>query len=594
MVLRWFEKLPELDPGEDIDLLVSDKHLLLINEYLKGNKKNGIPCDIYTCGGLPGTDYRSVPYYPVKIAEKIVAESILLSNNVKAPNKKHHLLSMIYHAVYHKGFNSCIASRLASPEDSGQPDHDYISIIKELGNAADVKLPEEISLESLDKYLYDNGWRPQNDTLKKLSRRNSWIAKYFFSDEKEIALHWSGFTLFIIREKGLEYLDKIKSYLWSEGFEIILEEKIPPEKRDSAINNIRGGNWNRGPWPESGGNPVYVLAVYDLHPLEVDKTLAEKHIGIENARISNTKIKIRDYINTFKNKNEWCNVLHSADNPVEALEYVKNTIPDKLEIIEKAIVTLNNNFKTPYKVIRNLSRHARRAKIEIVDFNGSVAICKTFKPGRERFMEREILARKIKGSLNTISEILEIGNNYIILKKYEDIIDSIYEERCFLKGKKYFPVHIIREIRNILIHYRQLGYEVIDFSPNNLIYDRNEGLKAIDFEFLQKGEKSENGLKGCYAWYNIPEDFKGDSPKYKTHKTFYRARWQERTGLPLVFCVYDFPEGLLLAIQVFQAYLAPAIHKILRIIKYFILIPLKILKRIKKIIIKYLNWNNNE
>jgi len=549
VVLRWFESLPYVEEGEDIDILVSDAHLNELDRFLQGSKGFGVPCDIYTCGGLPGTDYRSVPYFPVKIAEKIVESGRILNDLVKVPDSKNHLFTMIYHVVYHKGFESGLGSQFTPPESTKKPDHDYKVILKDLAATAKIKIPARLTLESLDNFLFKSGWRPQNDTLKKLSKRNIWIEQRFFSAESELEHHWNGFTLFIIREKGMPFLDEIRNYLWNDGFDIILEHEIPAAKRETVSHNIRGGNWNRGPWPQSGGGPVYVIAAYDLHPLEVDKLLAEKHLGIENARISKTKIKIRDYVNSRLSKKEWCNVLHSADNPVEALDYASHLIPGKIKEIDRKIEKLNKSFQTPYPVIKNLSRHTRRAKIEIVDFKGVEAICKTFKPGRERFMEREIFAREIKGELANISEILESGSNYIVLKKYDDVLEDISFFREYNRLKKYLPVKIIKEARNIISHYRGLGYELVDFSPGNLIYDRTEGLKVIDFEFMQEGPCRVPDLKGCYAWYNIPEEFSGDRPRTGSTKSPYSVKWRAQTGLPRAFCVYNIPSPVLVLTQ---------------------------------------------
>jgi len=487
VVLRWFEKLPSVEEGEDIDILVSDNDLTALNEFLKGTKDYGIPCDIYTCGGLPGTDFKSVPYFPVKNSGDIIKNSILYKRIIKVPNNVHHLLTMIYHTVYHKGFDSGITSKYELPANSKNPDHNYLEIIKDLSKKAKIELPENITLENLDAFLHKNGWRPQNDTLKKLSKRNDWIKTHFFSSEKKIAPHWKGFTIFIIREKGVPFLHEIKTILQDDGFDLLYGKEITVKVRESASHKIRGGNWNRGPWPASGGGMAYIIAAYDLNPIDVDKSLKEKHPGITNARIPKTKIKIRNLINVSLEKKEWCNVLHSTDNPTDALEYASLLIPEKIKLIESKIIKLNKAFETPFPVIKNLSRKSRRAKVELVSYKGSKAICKTFKSGRERFMEREILARELKGDLNSISEILEIGKNYIIFKKYKDILDK----KCILKQpfkkEKYLPLPVIKEAKKILSHYRTLGYELIDFFPSNFIYDKKEGLKIFDFEFMQKG-----------------------------------------------------------------------------------------------------------
>ena len=60
-VLRWFEDLPELPAGEDIDLLVDDASLQRVRAIL--DEGPGIqPVDLYSVTGLPGADFRSMPY----------------------------------------------------------------------------------------------------------------------------------------------------------------------------------------------------------------------------------------------------------------------------------------------------------------------------------------------------------------------------------------------------------------------------------------------------------------------------------------------------------------------------------------------------
>jgi len=571
VVLRWFENLPFIEKGEDIDILVSDNDLASLNEFLKGTKGYGIACDIYTCGGLPGTDFKSVPYFPAKISDDIIKNSVLYKGTIKVPSNVHHLLTMIYHIVYHKGFESGITSKYELPANSKKPDHNFLEIIKELSKKAKIELPKNITLENLDTFLHKNGWRPQNDTLNKLSKHNDWIKLHFFSSEKKIAPYWKGFNIFIIREKGIPFLQYIKTLLQDDGFDLLYEKEIPVKVRKSAAHKIRGGNWSRGPWATSGGEMAYVIATYDLHPVDVDESLMEKHPGITNARVPKTKIKIRNQINSLLEKKEWCNVIHSTDNPTNALEYSSLLIPEKIKSIESKIIKLYKSFETPFPVIKNLSRKSRRAKVELVSYNSSEAICKTFKPNRERFMKREILARELKGNLNSISEILETGKNYIIFKKYEDILDKKCILRQPFKKEKYLPLPVIKEARKILSHYRSLGYELIDFFPSNFIYDKKEGIKVFDFEFIQKGKIKTSKLKGCYAWYGVPDDFSGDRPQGKYYLDPYRSKWFVQTGLPRFLCVYDIPVPVLHFIRIL----------LLLIISLYILVKKTVLKSLK-------------
>ena len=70
-VLRWFEDLPQLPVGEDLDLLVDDASLDSVRSLLDDGP--GIqPIDLYSVTGLPGADFRSMPYFPPYLAEQLL------------------------------------------------------------------------------------------------------------------------------------------------------------------------------------------------------------------------------------------------------------------------------------------------------------------------------------------------------------------------------------------------------------------------------------------------------------------------------------------------------------------------------------------
>ena len=70
-VLRWFEHLPQLPAGEDIDSLVDDESLDAVHAML--DAAPGIqPIDVYSVTGLPGADFRAMPYFPPYLAEQLL------------------------------------------------------------------------------------------------------------------------------------------------------------------------------------------------------------------------------------------------------------------------------------------------------------------------------------------------------------------------------------------------------------------------------------------------------------------------------------------------------------------------------------------
>jgi hypothetical protein len=68
VVLRWFETLPDLPAGEDLDLLVDEAQLAVVRDLLeRGPGMQSV--DLYSINGARGADYRGIAYYPPYLAE---------------------------------------------------------------------------------------------------------------------------------------------------------------------------------------------------------------------------------------------------------------------------------------------------------------------------------------------------------------------------------------------------------------------------------------------------------------------------------------------------------------------------------------------
>ncbi len=542
-VLRWFEILPHVENGEDIDILVADKDIHRLEPFLTGAKSYGTPCDIYTASGLPGTSYRGIAYFPEHLAQELLDTAIWQDDKILVPDPGRHLLSMSYHAVYHKGYESGVPSDTGKSLKAGSLDHNYPLVLQSCAEKAKMKQPE-MTLEGLDRYLQENNWSPARDALEKLSARNDWVHDHFFSDIPDLESYWDGFSAFIVREQGLDYLDLVRKMLFEAGFDILFEKEIDGDQRKEAGKNLRGGNWNRGPWPVSGGLPAYLFAVNDCFPIIPEKKLAEKHTGLVNSRLLDTKIRIRNAVNSLKTHHQRSNVIHSADNPHQGLEYFHTAVPDCPEFsgIEKKLKKIHGSMKSPFPVIKTLSGHGRRAKVELIHYGDGKAVLKTYRHGRERFLERELLARKLGKNLPEMTPVLESGENYLVLPFYNDILNR----------SKPLPFKILRRTQNIISHFHSLGFELIDFKPKNIILDSIEGMKIIDFEFLQEGGVHTDSLAGNFCWYTVGKDFDGDVPlgRMLRRNNYYRY-WFASTGVPLFFAVRNVPVIFLFPIRLF-------------------------------------------
>lgn len=317
-VLRWFDELPYLAPGEDIDILVADEDLELIDRQLTGTPDDGIPCDIYSASGLPGTSWNDIPYYPPRLAEQILENSSIKGNQVRSPDEVTHFFSLAYHALFHKGYRSGIGQ--SDKNQPKPPEHDYQSVLLELAEKVGLP-PYQSTMDGLYEFLADQGWTPPYDTQEKLAAINPWLAQRLDARVRDHA-HYRGLSVFIIRRRGLEYQDIILEQINYFGFDLLREVDIT--NNPLAHTEIRGGVWGRGPWPASGGGPAKALICRDHAPQAPDALLKDEHPRLTNRNIYLLKTEVREQVNArISLRSRHCNVIHSADNPYQALEYIR-------------------------------------------------------------------------------------------------------------------------------------------------------------------------------------------------------------------------------------------------------------------------------
>lgn len=320
VVLRYFEKLPQIEKGEDIDILVHDDDLTIIDDLLDSNANNqeDIAFDVYSVSGLPGSNYDGVPYYLPILAKKIIDERILYRNNIYVPSPKNFLFSFIYHVIYHKGEKSGLPINSEQTETVMSSKRDYKKKLKSLlqKNNYDVK----IDLLSLHQLLKENGWAPGIDTIRKLSaiQQNEWVKSLDVYQK-----HLGEIIVYIIRDRTIK--SGLKEYIinWLEknNLNIIGVKKLSPKEKVNFTNLVRGGNWKKDSFPVCGGPPNTIIVAFDPHPIPVSEKQKRIQKFVKNGNLF-LKEKLREDINSKFLLHEHFNPIHSSDDELEALEYL--------------------------------------------------------------------------------------------------------------------------------------------------------------------------------------------------------------------------------------------------------------------------------
>jgi len=526
-VLRWFETLPTLPPGEDLDLLVDDADLDSVSALL--DEGPGLqPVDLYSTTGLPGADYRRMPYFPPYVAEQILARAELRRGLCHVPSPEDHFLSLAYHALYHKGAKSGLPLDRTTVSGVTSAEHDYTNILRRLAAALGIDVP--ITLIDLDAYLDARGWRPPHDMLVRLGRRNGWLRTRVVAERD----HGDpGLSVFLLRAAAVARggAAKATALLERHGFVVVRTHTIAAEHVSAVSRSIRGGNWGAGPWPASGGPPAVAIVAYDTDPIRPSRRDRRKFPFLVNARLL-TKNKIRDAFNEGLPPSSHCNVVHSSDNGREALDYLRTILPHALDEVLGEVARLQSNYRTAEPVIATSTRFGRRAKIEVVERDGQVAVKKTFKANQERFCQREVEALKaLAPVVAEVPPLLECAPSWLVVPYYDNVLD--YRR----SSGRLLPLGVARQAIRALEKVYDAGYALVDASIDNLLVDRREGLKLIDFEFCHRYERRPESFRGSYDVAGCPADFSGDLPIQGGNS--YDRNWRPYIGLSLDALMHD-------------------------------------------------------
>lgn len=506
VVLRWFDKIPFSDIQEDVDLLVADEDIHKVQQSL--NEKVGIlPFDLYSVSGLPGSGFKDMAYYPPNLGEQILADRKLWNGRFFVPGKRHYFLSLLYHAVYHKGIKSGIPVHDGEAGKQGLADHEYLIILQKLAEENGVEL-KQLNLKYFHDFLQKEGWAPATDTIRKLPKENAaWLQGTITrsTDDFEKA---GEVMVFVIREwaykRGLTGF--IINWLEKSGLNLVKAVELNREQKRQASQRLRGGNWGQGPWPVSGGEPAVLLVMYDYHPKPLNEKFRKKYPHVENEHYL-FKEEVRREINSNLESEEKTNPIHSSDDEIEALDYINMVIPETMSSIRNTIIEWDKAYVTKEKVFKDLSGNRRRAKVEIIEYQGKKAVKKTYQAGKERFLKREVYVYgELSKECEFIPKLLDSGGNYLIVPLLDTL--KIAENK---RVKKWMLKKYKEEILGISRFFYEKGFALIDFHPGNILMTK-EGPRIIDFEFLYKYDHKPKTIDESFDFIGYPDNFMADIP----------------------------------------------------------------------------------
>jgi hypothetical protein len=182
-------------------------------------------------------------------------------------------------------------------------------------------------------------------------------------------------------------------------------------------------------------------------------------------------------------------------------------------------------FRPPYPVLRTLNNHSARTRVDVVDFKGKEAVCKTFRSSALDYLQREMDARAALGqALPEISPVLERGENYFIMPLYHEAFSWKDDGLCL------YPVDKAKACMEFLRHFHAQGYAIVDAHPGTFLFDRDEGLRVADLEYFTP-QPDKKPFKESFDIAGPPESFKGILPADRA--VTYQSAWYPIIGVNL-------------------------------------------------------------
>lgn len=548
VVLRWFEDLPIIEPGEDIDLLVDELNLSSVLELTDRRNKGGVPLDIYTPTGANRTTREGTLVFPLSLSRMLLEKRKIGENGVWHPSPDLHFVSLAFHALFHKGHKSGLVD-----SDSGtrysEPEHDYQEILESLADVARVGA-QEISLSGVWDFFKSSSWFPSADMMDILVRQNPWLAIRWAADIESQPLPFRNLSVFVVRELGRAWVAEFEQKIERMGFHTLLSTELDSDQSRALAESSRGGNWGRGPFPISGGNPAHFLVAVDAYPVAPDLTTKESFPALSNFREHQTKSLIRKTFNRSRSRGKRANVVHSSDNGLNALAMCELVLDPTA--IAKMAAEASRYLEAATPDLEGYERIPTGAKRAIVLRRSGAEqneIVKWFKPEKEVYLQRELSVRELLGEDPRIIPIKQRGNRWFSMEEVsaESVIGNT------------LSVEEIKAVKGFAQDLRRIGIEAFDFFPRNILRLNSGELKFIDFEYFQAGTPRAH-LWGAAAFsrvsrpqgFELPLDYRPDA---------YERRWRPVTRLPRWAMLVDLPDWTVRLLQL----LSPKISLIFKV-----------------------------
>lgn len=331
-------------------------------------------------------------------------------------------------------------------------------------------------------------------------------------------------------------LEHVTRTAWRMGFDVVaerdLEEAESPgtrrwhEIRESTVVSPMHGAAE----PDDQG---HVIVLHDALPHRPAASDARRHQGTGNVRSRRLADFLTRSLARRLPESRWTLAVRAVMPDAAALT-VDLFGPEAIRSCRERDEA-TEQLRHPSGVHAHLSVWGERARVDLVEFQGRPAVRKTFRPGRDRYMARELFAlRELAEEIPQIPELLDVGDDHFLVPYYDNRWEV--DEKRLNVARRLLPLAMVRELVGIVEAFFDRGYSLIDCHVGHFLLDPVHGVKVIDFEFLHAYRARPDSLLECYEFTGPPDSLDDRDvpvPTWLLRGDPYRHYWLPHTGIDL-------------------------------------------------------------
>lgn len=219
-------------------------------------------------------------------------------------------------------------------------------------------------------------------------------------------------------------------------------------------------------------------------------------------------------------------VFSASKNMDLAEDIIKKLDHALFEKVKKRVTAMEQQMQVPagLKPLNRFSGFNTNGEVYLVNYNGSKAVLRMFRPGREVYARNESSVLKLSSTIEGIPQLLDEGENWVLTSYFENSVPLSGLKNKFM----FLPLKPVRRAFEICEEIYNHGFALLDFIPSNVLINHKEEVQLIDFEWLQKLDKPGSFDSGTViTGTETNTDF--DIPNGPAKS--YKADWEPLTGV---------------------------------------------------------------